>query len=121
MLITVPNPAKDQALTLTLDISELLEVDKISNHTFYSKIATWKSISIEYINPLNNQKKLVPIDYTQGELSVDKEFSFSEHYVGESALFHRIVVYDLGNGHLVIDRDDVVGAEDLDITFPTEE
>jgi hypothetical protein len=117
MLISLSTQEKDTDITLTLSITDLESVGKVSNDNFYSDKSTWKNLSVEYINPTNNQIKLVPISYN-GELStIQKVIRFTSEWVGSNASFSKIVIYDKGNGHLILNRSDVPTPSNYDITF----
>jgi hypothetical protein len=117
MLLELSSQEKDVDITLTLDIQILEALSKVSNDTFYQDKVVWKHLSVEYINPTTNQTKQVPIDYNGETTTIDKVIKFSSYFVGSSALFNRIIVYDKGNGFLEISRSDVPSPENLDIAF----
>jgi hypothetical protein len=117
MLISLSSQQKDQDITLTLSITELEAISKVANSNFYSDKDSWKSISIEYLSPDNNQKKIVPIDYSGETVSIEEVIVFSGFFTASSATLNRIIIYDKGNGFLVLTRSDIPNVSQLDINF----
>jgi hypothetical protein len=117
MLISLSSQQKDQDITLTLDIPELEAISKVANSNFYSDKDSWKSISIDYLSPDNNQKKIIAMDYNGETVSIEEVIVFSSFFTSSSAIFSRIVIYDKGNGFLTLSRSDIPNASQLDINF----
>jgi hypothetical protein len=117
MLISLSSQQKDQDITLTLSITELEAISKVANSNFYSDKNSWQAISIEYLSPENNQKKIVPMDYNGETVSIEEVIVFSSFFTASSATLNRIVIYDKGNGFLTLNRSDIPNASQLDINF----
>ena len=63
MLITIPNNIfKSQIFNITLDTDELVLISKVQSSGLFKDRNSWKSISLEYINPNNNQKLIKNIN-----------------------------------------------------------
>lgn len=107
MLLSLSGSNKGEELTLTLDVADLLQVSKVSNDNLYSDSDSWKTLSVEFLNPVNNQKTLVPFKTYEDEMSLSKAFTVSTYYVGLALQFNRIIVYDKGNGHIIVGRSDL--------------
>jgi hypothetical protein len=117
MLISFSSNQKDQDIILTLNIQELESIPKVSNSNFYSDKNSWKSISIDYLSPTNNQKKIIPMDYNGESSSLEETIIFSSFFTSSSAIFSRIVIYDKGNGFLILSRSDIPNSNQLDLNF----
>lgn len=117
MLLAISGSQKDQELTLTIDIDELLLLTKVSNSNFYSDTSSWKTLSVEFLSPDSNQVKPVPFALYEGQSSMDSTIKFSSFFIGANAVFSRILIHDKGNGYLSIGRDDLPNPSLFDFTL----
>lgn len=114
MLISLTQAEKGQPLTVTLDVLDLVAISKISNDSFFSNRDNWKSISIEYKNPLNEQKKIITFNY-DGSNSLNETIIFSTRYLGANASLQKIYISGFDNASIELKRSDIPSVSSYDI------
>jgi hypothetical protein len=114
VLISLTQAEKGQPLTVTLDVTELAAISKISNDSFFSDRSNWKSISIEYKSPVSEQKKIITFNY-DGSDAFNQDIIFSTRYIGNTSNIQKIYISGFDNASIQLNRSDIPLVSNYDI------
>ena len=102
-LLTKPTVIKGEPSTFTLNKSQMTSVPKVLNNTFFSDTSNWKRVSIQFKNT-EGQEQILVFDALE-------EFPTATFEVTEKARSDykvtRIIIRDLDDGKLVVNRKDL--------------
>jgi uncharacterized delta-60 repeat protein len=117
MLLSFSLTEKGSPTTVTLFIEELENIPKLANTPYYVNRNNWKSISVIYKGEAFNQTKRLLFNYNGETDSIELNTELSEFIEGDTLSIVRVRVEDKADGFLLINRDEIPDAEDLDILF----
>jgi hypothetical protein len=116
MLITIPNNIfKSQIFNITVNTDDLVLISKIASSGLFKDRDSWRSVSLEYINPINNQKQIKNLSYSSTQLDIP--FNISSRFVQNSLLLNSLTIYDRGNGNIVLRRSDIPNVANYDFVI----
>lgn len=114
-IITKPDKADRNSLQeFTLNKEELAQLSIVANHSFFSDMTNWKTVSVIYRSDMSDQNCIVKFDATKSEPKSNFLATFNARDLFEVA---RIVIEDFDGGKFDISRADLP-VEQFDVALP---